>query len=113
MVDSTTSVKSGLRRIAEMKPLSMICYILLGSFGALPFALIIGDMAGVVKLKPVAAPPPPVPPPAKVSDHDLTNYMEHDALGRITKVFYKNGTTIEYKYDSNGNQLDRIVRHAK
>lgn len=35
---------------------------------------------------------------------------EYDALGRLVKVIYDDGTTIEYKYDAAGNRTEVIKK---
>ncbi len=38
---------------------------------------------------------------------------EYDALNRVTKVMYEDGSYVEYEYDSNGNILNVNVYNAK
>lgn len=38
---------------------------------------------------------------------------EYDALNRVTKVSYEDGSYVEYEYDSNGNILNVNVYNAK
>lgn len=38
---------------------------------------------------------------------------EYDALNRVTKVSYEDGSYVEYEYDSNGNILNVNVYHAR
>ncbi|BEV12117.1 RHS repeat protein [Asticcacaulis sp. DW145] len=33
----------------------------------------------------------------------------YDALGRVTKVTYDNGTVVEYQYDAAGNRTQKTV----
>lgn len=37
---------------------------------------------------------------------------EYDALNRVTKVVYEDGSYVEYEYDSNGNLLNTNVYNA-
>ena len=37
----------------------------------------------------------------------------YDALGRVTKVSYSNGTVITYTYDAAGNRIQAVTRGVR
>ncbi len=45
---------------------------------------------------------------ANAANSDQASYM-YDALGRITKITFNNGTTVVYSYDNNGNRTTVVV----
>ena len=52
-----------------------------------------------------------------IVSHDATlvyaEKYEYDALNRVTKVIYEDGSTVEYTYDKNGNILSTVIYDNK